>query len=90
MNPAPADALPPPTPPSSDPLTAPGVGSVTCSGQQPNPCVYTPPAGPATYTPQSGEVVTGDGTRFDVHSSSNPGDDEWKQMLAPVNATAAP
>ena len=47
MNPLPADQLPPPqsTAPISDPLTAPGQGTVSCSGQQPNPCIYTPAAG---------------------------------------------
>jgi phospholipid/cholesterol/gamma-HCH transport system substrate-binding protein len=90
MNPAPADALPPQPAPTSDPLTAPGIGSVTCNGQQPNPCVYTPPEGQAMYTPQSGEVVAGDGTRFNVRSSSDIGDEGWKQMLAPSDAPASP
>src|SRR6201997_2868337 len=64
MNPLPANLLPPygSPPPSSDPLSTPGQGSVTCSGQQPNPCSYTPSQAPvAIYNPQSGEVVAPDG-----------------------------
>ena len=47
MNPLPADQLPPTgsPPPISDPLTPPGQGTVQCSGQQPNPCTYTPAPG---------------------------------------------
>ncbi len=91
LNPAPADQLPPPlsTAPISDPLSPPGSGSVTCSGQQPNPCIYTPAAGPpgstAVYSPSSGEVVGPDGVRYNVSNSSNPGDDGWKEMLAPAS-----
>jgi phospholipid/cholesterol/gamma-HCH transport system substrate-binding protein len=84
MNPLPADQLPPPqaTAPVSDPLSRPGQGTVTCSGQQPNPCEYTPAAGPtAIYSPQSGELVAPDGTKFTVNST-NTGDDGWKEMLA--------
>ena len=90
VNPAPADALPPPqaTAPISDPLSPPGQGSVTCSGQQPNPCIYTPAPGPpgstAVYNPASGQVVGPDGVRYNVTNSSNPGDDGWKEMLAPA------
>ena len=44
--------------PVSDPLSPPGMGSVQCSGQQPNPCTYTPAEGPpgstAVYSPASG------------------------------------
>jgi phospholipid/cholesterol/gamma-HCH transport system substrate-binding protein len=86
-NPLPADQLPPPqaSAPTSDPLTAPGQGSVTCSGQQPNPCIYTPTAGPvAVYNPSSGQVVGPDGVKYSVNNSSNPGDDGWKEMLAPA------
>jgi phospholipid/cholesterol/gamma-HCH transport system substrate-binding protein len=91
VNPAPADQLPPPndTAPVSDPLTPPGSGSVTCSGQQPNPCIYTPAPGPpgstAVYSPASGQVVGPDGVRYNVSNSSNPGDDGWKEMLAPAS-----
>lgn len=91
MNPAPADQLPPPqdTAPVSDPLSPPGSGTVACSGQQPNPCIYTPAAGPpgstAVYSPQSGQVVGPDGVRYNVSNSSNPGDDGWKEMLAPAS-----
>ncbi|WP_006242646.1 MCE family protein [Mycolicibacterium tusciae] len=91
VNPAPADQLPPPqsTAPISDPLSPPGQGSVTCSGQQPNPCIYTPAAGPpgstAVYSPASGQVVGPDGVRYNVRNSSNPGDDGWKEMLAPAS-----
>jgi phospholipid/cholesterol/gamma-HCH transport system substrate-binding protein len=90
-NPAPADELPPPnsTAPISDPLSPPGQGSVTCSGQQPNPCIYTPAPGPpgstAVYSPQSGQVVGPDGVRYNVSNSMNPGDDGWKEMLAPAS-----
>ncbi|MEH3139431.1 MAG: MlaD family protein [Mycobacterium kyogaense] len=90
MNPLPADKLPPPlsTSPVSDPISPPGSGTVSCSGQQPNPCIYTPAQGPpgstAAYSPQSGEVVGPDGVRYNVKNSSNPGDDGWKEMLAPA------
>jgi phospholipid/cholesterol/gamma-HCH transport system substrate-binding protein len=92
LNPLPADQLPPParaSAPVSDPLSPPGRGSVQCSGQQPNPCTYTPAAGPpgstAVYNPASGEVVGPDGVRYNVSNSSNPGDDGWKEMLAPTS-----
>jgi phospholipid/cholesterol/gamma-HCH transport system substrate-binding protein len=86
MNPLPADQLPGTPSPISDPLTAPGQGSVSCSGQQPNPCIYTPASGPtAIYSPSSGEVVGPDGVRYSVKNSSNPGDDGWKEMLAPAS-----
>ncbi len=90
MNPLPADQLPPPetAAPTSDPLSPPGSGTVSCSGQQPNPCIYTPSQGPAgttaAYSPSSGEVVGPDGVRYNVNNSSNPGDDGWKEMLAPA------
>ena len=84
-NPLPADRLPPPTVPSSDPLTPPGQGTVQCSGQQPNPCIYTPaPGATAIYSPASGEVVGPDGVKYSVSNSSNTGDDGWKEMLAPA------
>jgi phospholipid/cholesterol/gamma-HCH transport system substrate-binding protein len=92
VNPAPADQLPPParaSAPTSDPLSPPGQGSVQCSGQQPNPCTYTPAPGPpgstAVYSPTSGEVVGPDGVRYNVSNSSKPGDDGWKEMLAPAS-----
>jgi phospholipid/cholesterol/gamma-HCH transport system substrate-binding protein len=92
LNPLPADQLPPPSvasAPTSDPLSPPGRGSVQCSGQQPNPCTYTPAQGPpgstAVYSPSSGEVVGPDGVRYNVSNSSNPGDDGWKEMLAPAS-----
>jgi phospholipid/cholesterol/gamma-HCH transport system substrate-binding protein len=91
LNPLPADQLPPSSSPSpmSDPLSPPGQGSVQCSGQQPNPCTYTPAQGPpgstAVYSPSSGEVVGPDGVRYNVTNSSNPGDDGWKEMLAPAS-----
>lgn len=85
MNPLPANKLPQPPAPRSDPVTRPGRGTVQCSGQQPNPCIYQPAPSPAAiYTPQSGEVVTPDGTRFAVSDSAHLGDDGWQQMLAPV------
>ena len=87
MNPAPADRLPPGGSPQpvSDPLTPPNQGSVQCSGQQPNPCTYTPAPGSAVYSPQSGEVVGPDGVKYSVTNSNNPGDDGWKDMLAPAS-----
>jgi phospholipid/cholesterol/gamma-HCH transport system substrate-binding protein len=85
MNPLPADQLPGTPPPVSDPLTAPGQGSISCSGQQPNPCIYTPASGPAAiYSPSSGQVVGPDGVNYTVNSSK-PGDDGWKEMLAPAS-----
>lgn len=89
LNPLPAAQLPPPEQNSnvtiSDPLTPPGQGSVTCSGQQPNPCVYTPAAGAsALYNPTSGQVVGPDGVQYSVSNSKNAGDDGWKEMLAPA------
>jgi phospholipid/cholesterol/gamma-HCH transport system substrate-binding protein len=94
LNPLPADQLPPPeqgggSAPVSDPLTPPKQGSVQCSGQQPNPCIYTPAPGPpgstAVYAPSSGEVVGPDGVKYNVSNSRNPGDDGWKEMLAPAS-----
>jgi len=84
LNPLPADKLPPP-PIVSDPLSPPGSGTVQCSGQQPNPCIYTPTSSTsAVYNPQSGEVVGPDGVKYTVDSSTNTGDDGWKEMLAPA------
>jgi phospholipid/cholesterol/gamma-HCH transport system substrate-binding protein len=88
LNPLSADQLPPPpsTAPVSDPLTAPGHGSVSCSGQQPNPCIYTPAAGStAMYSPSSGTVVGPDGVNYSVTNSSDPGENGWKEMLAPAS-----
>ena len=86
MNPLPADQLPGTPPPSSDPLTAPGSGSVACSGQQPNPCIYTPASGPtAIYSPSSGEIVGPNGVNYTVTNSNKTGDDGWKEMLAPAS-----
>lgn len=85
MNPAPADQVPGTPPAVSDPLTRPGQGTVECSGQQPNPCLYTPAPNPtAIYSPQSGEVVAPDGTKFTIANSTNTGDNGWKDMLAPA------
>lgn len=87
LNPLPASQLPPPesSAPTSDPLTPPGQGTVTCSGQQPNPCIYTPASGPsAVYSPSSGEVVGPDGVNYSVNNSNNPGENGWKEMLAPA------
>jgi phospholipid/cholesterol/gamma-HCH transport system substrate-binding protein len=88
MNPLPASQLPPPesTAMRSDPLTAPRGGNVSRSGQQPNPCIYTPAAGStATYSPSSGEVVGPGGVKYSVTNSNKPGDDGWKEMLAPAS-----
>jgi phospholipid/cholesterol/gamma-HCH transport system substrate-binding protein len=85
-NPLPADQVPGTPPPSSDPLTAPGNGSVQCSGQQPNPCIYTPaPGNAAIYNPSSGQVVGPDGVKYNLSNSTNTGDDGWKEMLAPAS-----
>jgi phospholipid/cholesterol/gamma-HCH transport system substrate-binding protein len=87
MNPLPANLLPPGgTPaPTSDPVTAPGQGSVTCSGQQPNPCDYTPATAPtAVYNPQNGQITAPDGTRYSITDSAATGDDGWVQMLQPA------
>lgn len=85
LNPLPADMLPPAPPIVSDPLSPPGSGTVQCSGQQPNPCIYTPSSSTsAVYNPQSGEVVGPDGVKYTVDSSTNTGDDGWKEMLAPA------
>jgi len=86
MNPLPANLLPPSGSPApvSDPLSRPGQGTVTCSGQQPNPCNYTPSGPVAIYNPQSGEVVAPDGSRYSVKDSPAAGDDGWRTMLEPV------
>ncbi|OBK35588.1 mammalian cell entry protein [Mycobacterium sp. 1245111.1] len=84
MNPIPADRLPPPAPPVTDPLERPGAGSVHCNGQQPNPCTYTPAAPSAIYLPSSGEVVGPDGARYSLEDSRHTGDNGWKDMLAPA------
>ncbi|PJE02458.1 MAG: MCE family protein [Mycobacterium sp.] len=81
LNPLPADQLPAPPVPTSDPLTRPGQGSVQCNGQQPNPCLYTPVS--AVYLPASHTVVGPDGVRYDVNNSAGSGDDGWQQMLSP-------
>jgi phospholipid/cholesterol/gamma-HCH transport system substrate-binding protein len=87
MNPLPADQLPAGGSPQpvSDALSPPNQGSVQCSGQQPNPCTYTPGPGSAVYSPSSGEVVGPDGVKYSVSNSKNPGDDGWKEMLAPAS-----
>lgn len=88
MNPLPAGQLPPPPPLITDPLTQPGLGTVQCSGQQPNPCIYTPAPSPsAIYRPQTGEVVTPDGITYVIEDRSNAGDDGWKKMLAPAGGS---
>ena len=83
LNPAPANLLPGTPPPISDPLSPPGRGTVTCSGQQPNPCTYTP-SGMAIYNPQNGQLVGPDGVKWSITDAPYPGDDGWKQMLAPA------
>jgi phospholipid/cholesterol/gamma-HCH transport system substrate-binding protein len=85
LNPAPSDRVAGTPPPTSDPLTRPGSGTVQCNGQQPNPCVYTPSGPPsAVYSPQSGELVGPDGVKYSVENSTKTGDDGWKEMLAPA------
>jgi phospholipid/cholesterol/gamma-HCH transport system substrate-binding protein len=62
---------------------------VQCSGQQPDPCIYTPGSGPAAiYSPQSRDVIVSDGSRFALTNSTNTGDNEWKQMLAPAGQSS--
>lgn len=83
--PLPADKLPGTPPPRSDPVQRPGSGHVVCNGQQPNPCIYTPDGpGAAVYDTQNGEVTGPDGVTFSVDNSNKPGDDGWKDMLAPA------
>ncbi|SPM39186.1 ABC-type transporter Mla maintaining outer membrane lipid asymmetry, periplasmic component MlaD, partial [Mycobacterium numidiamassiliense] len=85
LNPAPSDRVSGTPPPTSDPLSRPGSGTVQCNGQQPNPCVYTPSGPPsAVYSPQSGELVGPDGVKYSVENSTKTGDDGWKEMLAPA------
>jgi phospholipid/cholesterol/gamma-HCH transport system substrate-binding protein len=86
-NPLPANRLPAGGSPApvSDPLAPPGQGSVTCNGQQPNPCDYTPATSPtAIYNPQSGQIMAPDGTRYSITDSPGTGDDGWKEMLQPA------
>jgi phospholipid/cholesterol/gamma-HCH transport system substrate-binding protein len=85
VNPAPSDRVSGTPPPTSDPLSRPGSGTVQCNGQQPNPCVYTPSGPPsAVYSPQSGQLVGPDGVKWSVENSTKTGDDGWKEMLAPA------
>lgn len=85
LNPMPAAGLPGTPPPLNDTLTPPGSGSVRCSGQQPNPCTYTPSGPPgATLQTQSGEVTGPDGVKYSVDTTIQSGDDGWKRMLAPI------
>jgi phospholipid/cholesterol/gamma-HCH transport system substrate-binding protein len=85
VNPAPSDRVSGTPPPVSDTLSRPGMGTVQCNGQQPNPCVYTPIGPPsAVYSPQSGELVGPDGVKYSVENSTKTGDDGWKEMLAPA------
>src|SRR6201993_1824919 len=85
LNPAPSDRVAGTPPPTSDPLSRPGSGTVQCNGQQPNPCVYRPSGPPsAVYSPQSGLLVGPDGVKYSVENSTKTGDDGWKEMLAPA------
>jgi phospholipid/cholesterol/gamma-HCH transport system substrate-binding protein len=85
LNPAPSDRVSGTPPPVSDLPSRPGMGTVQCNGQQPNPCVYTPIGPPtAVYSPQSGELVGPDGVKYSVENSTKTGDDGWKEMLAPA------
>jgi phospholipid/cholesterol/gamma-HCH transport system substrate-binding protein len=83
LNPLPADRLPAPLGPVTDPLQRPGSGTVQCNGQQPNPCIYTPAVPSAIYLPSSGDVVGPDGARYSLQDSRDIGEDGWKSMLAP-------
>ncbi|SBS79682.1 Virulence factor Mce family protein [uncultured Mycobacterium sp.] len=84
LNPLQADQLPGTPPPVSDPMSPAGTGDVTCNGQQPNPCTYTP-GGPLGPTATSGQVTGPGGVQYNVQNSSGTGEDGWKQMLAPAN-----
>ncbi|MGO9381688.1 MAG: MCE family protein [Mycobacterium sp.] len=85
LNPAPSDRVSGTPPPVSDLPSRPGMGTVQCNGQQPNPCVYTPIGPPtAVYSPQSDELVGPDGVKYSVENSTKTGDDGWKEMLAPA------
>ncbi|MEE6176937.1 MCE family protein [Mycobacterium sp. 050134] len=85
LNPAPADQVPGTPPPVSDPPSRPGSGTAQCSGQQPNPCVYTPAELSGAPRGQSGEFIRADGVRYSVESSTDTGDEGWKSMLGPKN-----
>jgi phospholipid/cholesterol/gamma-HCH transport system substrate-binding protein len=84
MNPLPAEQLPGPVPPVSDPLSPPLTGTVQCNGQQPNPCIYTPAAPFSIGVAQSGTAVGPDGVRYRADNSTPSADDGWKSMLAPA------
>ncbi|ODQ96534.1 MCE family protein [Mycolicibacterium holsaticum] len=84
LNPLPADQLPPPTPPVSDPLSPAGSGTVQCVGQQPNQCTYTPTVPAATYDHSNAVVTLPDGAVYSVKHGQNLGNHGWKAMLAPV------
>ncbi|AEV73882.1 virulence factor Mce family protein [Mycolicibacterium rhodesiae NBB3] len=84
MNPLPAERLPGPVLPVSDPLTPPLAGTVQCNGQQPNPCTYTPTASLPINIAGAGTVVGPDGIRYRAENSAPPADDGWKSMLAPA------
>ncbi|WP_319446865.1 MULTISPECIES: MCE family protein [unclassified Mycobacterium] len=85
LNPMPAAGLPGTPPPVSDSASPPASGSVQCSGQQPNPCTYTPAEAPgAPLQNQSGEVTGPDGVKYSVDNAIESGDDGWKRMLAPA------
>jgi phospholipid/cholesterol/gamma-HCH transport system substrate-binding protein len=87
-NPAPSDHVAGTPPPVSDLPSRPGLGTVQCNGQQPNPCIYDPAPGPmATYRPSSGELTGPDGVTYSVENSTATGDDGWKSMLAPIGPT---
>ena len=100
LNPLPADLLPAPKAPVSDPLSTPGQGAVQCADPaagvdirgvqpgwpQPGQCNYTPATKTsATYNASSGEITGPDGTKYTVKNSTTTGDDGWKEMLAPVS-----
>ena len=84
MNPLPAERLPGPVPPISDPLSPPLTGTVQCNGQQPNPCTYTPTASLPIDIAGGGTVVGPDGVHYRAENSAPPADDGWKSMLAPA------
>ena len=87
MNPMPADQLPPTGSPApvSDPLTPPGKAPSSAVDNNPiRARTLRHQEDSAIYSPASGEVVGPDGVKYSVSNSSNPGDDGWKEMLAPA------
>ena len=90
LNPLPADQLPPPAGVAAGqrPAAA-GRARVPCSAVDNSPTRASTLRHRATrptavYSPSSGEVVGPDGVKYTVSNSNKPGDDGWKEMLAPA------